>query len=71
MNHLHINRFIDRVKAAENRGQRDVTLGLQEARELHADITKLLLALQILHEQKQADTTVSTSDGIEITGGSF
>jgi len=42
---LHINRFIDLIKAQESRGGRDVTLPLKDAKDLHADITKLLLTL--------------------------
>ena len=43
---LHINRFVDRVRSAEHRGQRDFVMTLVEARELQADLVKLLLALQ-------------------------
>ncbi len=67
---LHINRFVDRIKAADARQQRDFTMSMADAKDLHADITKLLLALQTLHEQ---GTTTSTNPTIEleVTGGSF
>jgi hypothetical protein len=42
---LHINRFVDAIKAAESRGQRDLTMTIRDARDLHADITKLLFTL--------------------------
>jgi len=45
---LHINRFVDSIKAHEARGQRDFTMSLRDAKDLHADITKLLLTLQAL-----------------------
>ena len=65
---LHINRFVDRIKAAESRSQRDVSMTINEARDLHADITKLLLILQGLQEQiQQAQTGVT----IELNGGNF
>lgn len=66
---LHINRFIDRIKAFESRGQRDFTMSMSDARDLHADITKLLLALQTLREVD----TKTDDQVIEITmdGGSF
>ena len=65
---LHINRFVDAIKAAESRSQRDVSMTIHEARDLHADITKLLLALQGLQEQiQQAQTGVT----IELNGGDF
>ena len=66
---LHINRFIDRIKAADGRGLREITLTTAEARDLHADITKLLLAITTLQDQKTA-TTLPRQD-IEVDGGTF
>jgi hypothetical protein len=67
---LHINKFIDRVKAAESRSQRDLIMTLNEARDLHGDITKLLLILQVLREQSPV-TSVEPITSIEVAGGSF
>ena len=67
---LHINKFIDRVKAAESRSQRDLIMTVNEARDLHGDITKLLLSLQVLREQSTA-TPVAPVTSIEVVGGSF
>jgi hypothetical protein len=67
---LHINRFVDRIKAADARQQRDFTMSMSEAKDLHADITKLLLALQTLHEQGTATSTNPTIE-LEVTGGTF
>lgn len=67
---LHINRFVDRVRSAEHRGQRDFVMTLVEARELQADLVKLLLALQTLAEA-QAAATNTDSGTQEIAGGSF
>jgi hypothetical protein len=64
---LHINRFIDRVKAADARAQRDLTMSLSDAKDLHADITKLLLALHVLNEQPDETKPVK----LELAGGSF
>ena len=60
---LHINRFIDSVKAHESRAQRDFIMPMKDAKDLHADITKLLLAVtnlqtQLLDAQKQQTFTV-------------
>ena len=60
---LHINRFIDSVKAHEARGQRDFMMPIKDAKDLHADITKLLLAVtnlqtQLLDAQQQSTFTV-------------
>ena len=68
---LHINRFLDRIKAAESRQQRDVTMTTAEARDLHTDITRLLLALQVSHEQKTEESTDNTVINIEVQGGAF
>jgi hypothetical protein len=43
---------------------------MNEARDLHADITRLLLALQNLQEQ-QIKTAASDVVKVEIQGGSF
>ena len=67
---LHINRFIDRIKAADARQQRDFTMSMSDAKDLHADITKILLALQTLHEQGTAATQNPTIE-LEVTGGTF
>jgi len=65
---LHINRFIDRVKAADARRQRDITMTMADARDLHADITKLLL---VLHQLQSVSTTQDQPVQIEIEGGTF
>ena len=67
---LHINRFIDRIKAADARQQRDFNMSMADAKDLHADITKLLLALQNLREQNTAASTNPTVD-LEVNGGTF
>lgn len=68
---LHINRFLDRIRAAESRQQRDVVMTTAEARDLHTDITRLLLALQVSHEQKITESTDNPVINIEVQGGAF
>lgn len=65
---LHINRFIDNVKAAESRAQKDFIMPMREAKDLHADITKLLLALELLRSQHTAEPEIIE---VEIQGGTF
>ena len=66
---LHINRFVDAIKAAESRGQRDLTMSLRDAKDLHGDITKLLLTLEGMRGQTiQAREETIT---VELSGGSF
>jgi len=68
---LHINKFIDRIKANESRGQRDFIMTMTEAKDLHADITKLLLSLQALVERQQASTPEDQVITVEIKGDDF
>jgi uncharacterized protein Smg (DUF494 family) len=65
---LHINRFIDSIKSSEARGQRDLQISLRDAKDLHSDITKLLLTLEQLRDQ---NTAAAEPMIIEIQGGSF
>lgn len=67
---LHIQRFIDRVRAADGRQQRDVTLSITEARDLHADITRLLLTVENLRDQARSTQEPQTIE-IEIKGQDF
>ena len=64
---LHINRFIDRVRSAEHRSQRDFVMTMQEARDLQADLVKLLLALHMAVQTTQTDGATT----VEIDGGTF
>lgn len=65
---MHINRFVDRIKAHESRAARDFVMTMQDARDLHADITKLLMQLQAAVEQK---STTNEVINIEVSGGGF
>jgi hypothetical protein len=64
---LHINRFVDTIKAAESRGQRDLTMTLRDAKDLHGDITKLLLTLESMRNSASREETVT----VEMSGGGF
>jgi hypothetical protein len=66
---LHINRFVDAIKAAESRGQRDLTMSLRDAKDLHSDITKLLLTLEGMRGQKTLAKEQTIT--VEMSGGSF
>jgi len=65
---LHIHRFIDSVKAHESRGQKDFMMTLRDAKDLHADITKLLITLEQLRSSSGSAPEVVT---IELSGGDF
>lgn len=66
---LHIHRFVDLIKATESRGQRDLHMTLQTAKDLHADITKLLLTVEEL--RKGSASSEPNVIEVQITGGSF
>lgn len=66
---IHITKLIDRIKAAESRGSRDFVLTIQEAKDLHTDLTKLLMRVTDLQQQllEAQDPTIT----VEVGGGSF
>jgi hypothetical protein len=65
----HINRFIDRLRQAENRQQRDIVLTITDARDLHADITRLLITLEQARYQPQVKS--QETQEIQVSGGTF
>ena len=67
---IHINRFVDAVKAHEARGQRDFIMPIRDAKDLHADITKLLLAVTEL-QRRLLDTNNSQVVNVELSGKDF
>ena len=67
---IHLQKFVDRVRGQEARGARDLIMSMNEARDLHADITRLLLTLQSLQEH-QIKTAAEETIKVEIQGGSF
>jgi len=67
---MHLQRFVDRVRGFEARGVRDFTMSMNDAKDLHADITRLLIELETL--RNQADTQVKNEViNLEVDGGSF
>jgi len=67
---LHINRFIDRVQGQDARGGRDLVLTMTEAKDLLADITRLLLNLETVR-QDAVNTRSEETVTIKMDGGSF
>lgn len=65
---MHINRFVDSIKAAESRGQRELQISLRDAKDLHSDITKLLLTLEQMRTHQARGAEIIE---VQITGGSF
>ena len=65
---LHIQRFVDRLRGQEARGVRDFTMSMTDAKDLHADITRLLAELQSLKETPADQQEVIT---VKMDGGRF
>ena len=67
---IHINRFVDSVKAHESRGQKDFSMSLRDAKDLHSDITKMLLAVTEL-QRRLLDTHNPQIVNVELSGKDF
>jgi hypothetical protein len=67
---MHIQRFVDRVQGADSRGQKDLVMSLADAKNLHADITRLLVELE---NSRKHDLNGTKDDVIQVqvSGGSF
>lgn len=65
---LHIHKFVDLIKATEARGQQHLQLSLRDAKDLHADITKLLITLE---ETRRTQSAITNIASIELSGGNF
>ena len=63
---IHIQRFIERLQGFDAKGSQNFMMTMKDAKDLHADITKLLLALQNTHTNT-ADEVIE----VQITGGKF
>jgi hypothetical protein len=68
---MHLQKFVDRVRGHEAKGSRELVMSMTEAKDLHADITRLLIVLQSLQEQNINKTSNAEVIKVEITGGQF
>ena len=67
---IHLQKFVDRVRGFEARGAREFTMSIQDAKDLHADLTRLLLELHDLRELAVSNTQESVIT-VQVSGGSF
>jgi len=67
MSGLYIRKFIDRVQQCELKGQKDFSCPIADAKNLHNDITRLLLDLEAVKNNSQSDDVVQ----VELGGGDF
>jgi len=68
MSGLHINRFIDRLQQLELKNSKDFICPMQDAKNLHNDITRLLLRLE---KQDQEVQPVDQEITVRMDGGNF
>lgn len=67
---IHLQKFVDRVRGHEARGARDFVMSMTDAKDLHADITALMLELYRLKEEA-ATVQEQQKITVQIGGGSF
>jgi len=67
MSGLYIRKFIDRVAQCDATGANDFIWTMADAKNLHGDITKLLLDIETLANR----TTKETPTEIEVDGGNW
>jgi len=68
---MHLQKFIDRVRGFEARGAKEFIMSLQDAKDMHADITRLLLDLQNFREAVQQKPVEDEVVVVTMDGGSF
>lgn len=68
---IFLQKFVDRVRGLEARGARDFTMSMADAKDLHADITRLLIDLQTLREKTMLKDTGDEVITVTIDGGTF
>jgi hypothetical protein len=59
------------VRGFEARGAKEFTMSLQDAKDLHADITRLLIDLQTFREEKAKNEQTQEVIRVEVDGGAF
>jgi hypothetical protein len=67
---IHIQKFVERLQGFEARGARDFTMPIKDAKDLHADVTRLLLDLNTLHQATTAAQQNNTIT-VDMQGGAF
>ena len=68
---IHLQKFVDRVRGFEARGSKEFTMSIQDAKDMHADITRMLLDLQMLRENAAAQAQEPEVVTVQMDGGAF
>jgi len=67
---IHIQRFVERLQGFDARAAKDFTMPLKDAKDLHADITKLLIDYKNMQDRTtnaEQEQTVT----VKMDGGKF
>jgi hypothetical protein len=68
---MHLQKFVDRVRGFEARGAKDFIMSMSDAKDMHADITRLLIDLQNLREQAVKFAEKEEVITVTMDGGKF
>ena len=68
---IYLQKYVDRVRGLEARGAKDFTMSMADAKDLHADITRLLIDLQNLREHRMLKDTDEEIITVKMDGRSF
>lgn len=68
---FQIQKFVTRVRMSEAKGERNLMVSLQDAKELSAELTLLLLQMEDLRKLKLDTAETKDTGEVSWSGGSF
>lgn len=68
---IQIQKFINKIRSFDARGVRDFTMPLSDAKDLHTEITSLLLQMEDMRTKLIAQNEDQGTTEIIMNGGSF
>lgn len=68
---IHIQKFLERLQGFDARGAKDFIMPVKDAKDLHADITRLLMTIEHLRSQQDEKIVDQDVITVEMGGGSF
>jgi len=66
---LYIKKFVDRLQHFEQKGAKDFNCPISDAKNLHAELTRILCEIDDLRSRQMTSAQMPTE--IEVQGGSF
>lgn len=68
---IHIQKFIERLQGHDARASKDFIMSMKDAKDLHADLTRLLLTIEHLRSEREQPKTEDEVITVEMDGGKF